>query len=191
MRKLIYLLLPLSFLVGCASGDVPPGPEPDPDPPGPTPVYIETPSKIVTSNADGTVLESYFQYNESGYKTRIETKRRDASEAITDHFIETLTYDDHNELVKDIRYDEHTKTNETDLTYTYEYDDKTITLKNPIKEGYKFVGWYDSYTKPTKTNPNEVWGNEVASITEEDSKNYTLYVILLLHLYRKNRGLQP
>lgn len=58
---------------------------------------------------------------------------------------------------------------------SYNVGTPEFVLLEPTKTGYKFVGWFDSYTKASKNNPEEIWGNEVVTISGDNKSNYTLY----------------
>lgn len=56
-------------------------------------------------------------------------------------------------------------TNDSDNPAIIEFDSGAVTLKNPTKDGYRFVGWFDS----------AVGGNKVSIISDRYADDITLY----------------
>lgn len=65
-----------------------------------------------------------------------------------------------------ITYHLDSETTNGDNPSTYTFEDETIILDSPTKEGYEFLGWY---TNATFT------GNPITQITSGSSSNYNLY----------------
>ena len=77
------------------------------------------------------------------------------------------------ETVYSIKYHLNGGTNDSSNPETYKASDETFSLKNAIKEGYTFAGWYEEST----------FVNQVTTIEQGDKGHMDLYAKFVPHTY--------